>query len=109
MKTKRPNVVLMISHDTGRFYGAYGITTVNTPNFDALAQQSTTFDRCFCMTPLCAPARAALVSGRYPAPERHERTSGQCARQLGHDRKRQTSRQYLKEQRLSGRDLRFRA
>ncbi|NLX69302.1 MAG: sulfatase [Clostridiales bacterium] len=66
MSTQRPNVVIMISHDTGRFVSPYGYTTVNTPNFERLAQMSTTFDNCFCTTPLCAPARAALLTGLYP-------------------------------------------
>jgi len=63
---KKPNVVLLISHDTGKFYSPYGISTVHNPNFEMLAKQSVTFDRCFCTTPLCSPARSALVSGRYP-------------------------------------------
>ena len=62
----KPNVVLLISHDTGRFYSPYGITTIDTPHFDRLAEQSLTFERCFCTTPLCSPARAALTTGRYP-------------------------------------------
>lgn len=63
---QRPNVVVMISHDTGKFVSPYGYSTVNTPNFDKLAKMSTTFDECYCTTPLCAPARAALLTGLYP-------------------------------------------
>ncbi|MCL1888665.1 MAG: sulfatase [Kiritimatiellaeota bacterium] len=62
----KPNVVLLISHDTGKMYSPYGHTTVRMPHFEKLARQSVTFDRCFCTTPLCAPARAALTTGRYP-------------------------------------------
>ena len=62
----KPNVVLFISHDTGKMYSPYGYDTVRTPNFEKLARESVVFDRCFCTTPLCAPARAALVTGRYP-------------------------------------------
>jgi arylsulfatase A-like enzyme len=56
----------MISHDTGRFVSPYGYTTVNTPHFERLAEWGTTFDCCFCTTPLCGPARAALVTGLTP-------------------------------------------
>ncbi len=63
---QRPNVVVMISHDTGRFVSPYGYSTVHTPNFEKVAADGLTFDNCFCTTPLCAPARAALLTGLYP-------------------------------------------
>ena len=66
INSQRPNVVVMVSHDTGRFVSPYGYSTVQTPNFERLAQTSVTFDACFCTTPLCAPARAALLTGLYP-------------------------------------------
>lgn len=62
----KPNVVVFISHDTGRFLSTYGYDTVDTPNFERLARMGTTFDNTYCTTPLCAPARAALLSGLYP-------------------------------------------
>lgn len=62
---QRPNVVVLISHDTGRFLSPYGFRTVNTPAFERLASESATFDSCFCTTPLCAPSRAALLTGTY--------------------------------------------
>ena len=65
-QTGKPNVVLLISHDTGKMYGSYGYNTVDMPNFEKLARQSVVFDHCFCTTPLCAPARGALTTGRYP-------------------------------------------
>ncbi|MCL2664752.1 MAG: sulfatase [Defluviitaleaceae bacterium] len=63
---KKPNVVFLISHDTGKFYSPYGIKTVDNPNFEKFAAEAVTFDRCFCTTPLCSPARSALTTGRYP-------------------------------------------
>ena len=63
---RRPNVVVMITHDTGRFLSPYGYRTVDTPAFERLAAHSATFDGCFCTTPLCAPSRAALLTGTYP-------------------------------------------
>ena len=62
----KPNVVVFISHDTGRFVSPYGYDTVDTPNFERLARMGTTFDQAYCTTPLCAPARAALLTGLYP-------------------------------------------
>jgi arylsulfatase A-like enzyme len=61
-----PNVVLLITHDTGRYVSPYGIETVDTPNCERLARESVTFDKAFCAAPQCSPSRAALVTGRYP-------------------------------------------
>ena len=63
---KRPNVLILVSHDTGRHIGPYGIDTVHTPNFDRLADMSVTFDNAFSCAPQCSPARAALFSGTSP-------------------------------------------
>lgn len=57
---------MIISHDTGRHISPYGIDTVNTPNFEKLADESLRFSSAFCATPQCSPARAALFSGLYP-------------------------------------------
>ena len=61
-----PNVIILVSHDTGRHVSPYGIDTVDTPNFEKLAAESVRFSNAFCATPQCSPARAALFSGRYP-------------------------------------------
>jgi choline-sulfatase len=37
-----------------------------TPNLDALKQEGTLFTNCCTVSPICAPARAALLSGLYP-------------------------------------------
>ncbi len=66
MSSVRPNVVVFISHDSGRFLEQYGHDTVQTPNFGRLAEMGTTFDNAFCTTPLCAPARSALLTGLFP-------------------------------------------
>jgi arylsulfatase A-like enzyme len=63
--SSRPNVVVLITHDTGKFLSTYGHKTVNTPSFERLAAESATFDACFCTTPLCAPSRAALLTGLH--------------------------------------------
>ncbi|MFW6309422.1 MAG: sulfatase [bacterium] len=65
MALSRPNVVVMISHDTGRFISPYGYDTVKTPNFEKLAEESVTFEEAYCTTPLCAPARSSLVTGLH--------------------------------------------
>ncbi len=37
-----------------------------TPNLDRLAEEGTLFTRCVTPNPVCQPARAALLTGRYP-------------------------------------------
>ncbi|MDF2934827.1 MAG: sulfatase [Paenibacillaceae bacterium] len=61
----RPNILLMISHDTGRYMGCYG-QQVNTPNLNELAAKGVRFDRYFCPAPQCSPSRGSILTGLYP-------------------------------------------
>lgn len=63
---KKPNVVLIMTDDQG--YGDFSRRQnplLATPNLDKLASQSVEFTR-FSVSPVCAPTRAALLTGRYP-------------------------------------------
>ena len=60
------NVLIIHCHDLGRFLGTYGVDTVSTPHLDALAAESTVFERAFSTAPHCSPARASLFTGSYP-------------------------------------------
>lgn len=62
----RPNVVLFITHDSGRHLSPYGINEVHTPYSQRLASEGVLFSNAFCTSPLCSPSRAACVTGRYP-------------------------------------------
>lgn len=66
---QRPNILLIITDDQG--YGDFGFTGnpyVKTPNIDKLAARSTRLTN-FHSSPVCAPTRASLLTGRY-----HQRT-----------------------------------
>jgi arylsulfatase len=60
----RPNVVLIMTDDQGiGDLGFYGNTHIHTPVLDKLARESTRFNRFF-VSPVCAPTRASLMTGR---------------------------------------------
>jgi len=64
----RPNI-LWIGTDEHhrRTIGAYGSTVCKTPNIDALASEGMVFEHVFCPMAVCAPSRAAILSGRLPS------------------------------------------
>ncbi len=63
-REERPNVLLIMTDDQG--WGdlhSHGNEKLDTPNMDRLAAGGVRFDRFF-VSPLCAPTRAALLTGR---------------------------------------------
>ncbi|MCH6234261.1 arylsulfatase [Cognataquiflexum rubidum] len=62
---KKPNVLLIITDDQGwGDLSFHGNELIETPNIDSLASRSIVFDR-FYVSPVCAPTRASLLTGRY--------------------------------------------
>ena len=60
-----PNVLLILTDDQGWGDLSYhNNDSIDTPNLDALAQKSNRFRR-FYVSPVCAPTRASLLTGRY--------------------------------------------
>ncbi len=62
---RRPNIVLIVSDDQG--YGdstAFWDTDLQTPTIDGIARNGVRFTR-FRVNPLCAPTRAAFMTGLY--------------------------------------------
>ena len=63
--SKRPNIVLIMTDDQGwAQLGSHGDPVLQTPRLDELAGQSVEMMR-FYVSPVCAPTRAALMTGRY--------------------------------------------
>ena len=61
----RPNVVLILTDDQGiGDIGYNGNPFVKTPNLDALAAKSTRFTS-FYVSPVCAPTRSSIMTGKY--------------------------------------------
>ncbi len=63
---EHPNLLLILVDDMG--YGdlsSAGNLHVKTPHLDSLAARSVSFEH-FYVSPVCAPTRASLLTGRYP-------------------------------------------
>lgn len=66
MTTERPNILMLMGDQHPVFMtGCYGHPVARTPNMDAIAQKGVTFDAAYCPSPLCAPSRAAMMTGRH--------------------------------------------
>ena len=67
IKYNKPNVVLIVADDMG--YGDFGVFSegrVKTPNIDRLVSEGVCMRQHYSASPICSPARAALLTGRYP-------------------------------------------
>lgn len=60
------NVLWLTVEDMSPWIAAYGDQTVATPHLDAFAEESLLFRHAFASTPVCAPARTALLTGVDP-------------------------------------------
>ncbi len=64
-ESKRPNIVLIMTDDQGfGDLGFHGNPVIRTPHLDQLARESVQFQS-FYVSPVCAPTRASLMTGRY--------------------------------------------
>jgi arylsulfatase A-like enzyme len=62
----KPNLVLILADDLGwGDVGFNGRTSWRTPHLDRLAAQGTRFKRWYSAAVVCAPSRAALMTGKY--------------------------------------------
>jgi arylsulfatase A-like enzyme len=63
---RKPNIVVILSDDQGyQDAGVYGLRDAATPHLDALARGGVRFTNGYSSGPVCSPARAGLVTGRY--------------------------------------------
>lgn len=65
--SKKPNVIIIYTDDQGAVdLGSYGSKDIYSPNIDKLAKSGTRFTQSYVAAPVCAPSRAALLTGKYP-------------------------------------------
>lgn len=62
----QPNILMIMADQlAAQYLGCYGRRQVRSPNIDRLAQEGTVFDAAYCNSPICAPSRASMCTGRY--------------------------------------------
>lgn len=63
----KPNVIIVYLDDLGYGdLGCFGSQAINTPNLDQMAADGAAFTQYHSVASICAPSRAALLTGRYP-------------------------------------------
>lgn len=60
---QRPNILLLVAEDLSPRIGAFGDSVAHTPNIDALAREGVRYTNTFTTAGVCAPSRAALITG----------------------------------------------
>jgi arylsulfatase len=62
----RPNIVLILCDDLGYAeLGCYGQQKIRTPNIDRLATEGMRFTQYYSGSPVCAPSRCVLLTGKH--------------------------------------------
>jgi arylsulfatase len=62
----KPNVIFLLADDLGYGdVGCYGQKKIRTPNIDKLAAEGMMFTQCYSGSPVCAPSRCALMTGKH--------------------------------------------
>ncbi len=65
-RSARPNILCITCEDISPRLASYGDPLARTPFLDALARDGVRFARVFSVSGVCAPSRAALITGMYP-------------------------------------------
>ena len=64
--SEKPNIVYILADDLGyNELGCYGQDTIETPNIDALAANGIRFTQHYSGSPVCAPSRCVLMTGKH--------------------------------------------
>jgi choline-sulfatase len=68
MTPRPPNILLVLADQlSASALPAHGNPVVHAPALTALGAAGTVFDAAYCASPLCAPARAAMLTSRLPS------------------------------------------
>jgi arylsulfatase A-like enzyme len=65
-RQQKPNIIFILADDLGYGdLGCYGQTKIETPNIDSLAERGTRFTRFYSGSPVSAPSRCVLLTGKH--------------------------------------------
>jgi len=63
---KKPNIIYILADDLGyNELGCYGQEKIETPNIDKLAENGMRFTQHYSGSPVCAPSRCVLLTGKH--------------------------------------------
>jgi len=63
---QKPNIIYILADDLGYAeVGCYGQQKIETPNIDALAKNGMRFTQHYSGSPVCAPSRCVLMTGKH--------------------------------------------
>ena len=69
--TARPNILFIISEDTGAELSCYGDKNIQTPTIDRLAREGLLFQNAYVTQASCSPSRSSILTGLYPHENGH--------------------------------------
>lgn len=61
----RPNILWIVSEDNNPWLGCYGDELARTPTLDTLARRGVRYVNAHAASPVCAPSRSSMITGRY--------------------------------------------
>ena len=62
--SRKPNIVTITTHDTGRHLGCYGPETVHSETIDAIASDGCLFTNYYPTSSVCRPSHGTMMTGR---------------------------------------------
>lgn len=66
--SKKPNILFILTDDQGPWaINCAGTQELYTPNLNRIAANGMRFDNFFCVSPVCSPARASILTGNIPS------------------------------------------
>lgn len=64
---KKPNIIFILADDLGYSeLGCFGQTKIKTPHLDQMAKEGMRLTRHYSGSPVCAPSRCVLMTGKHP-------------------------------------------
>ncbi len=63
--SQKPNILWIVAEDMSSYLPSFGDSTIVSPHLSKLAAEGVCYDNFYAPHPVCAPARAAIITGMY--------------------------------------------